>query len=99
MSKESSDQALLQAVFKQADLANIKIDYDRLAQDLGMSGKDPKAAAAKRWSRYRKANGLVSEKPTNKAETKKSDEMNSPSEKPSKKRKMAKTEEDDEEEA
>ncbi|CAD6440119.1 ec3d712f-9c12-44d8-a7e8-3515fb8dbdc3 [Sclerotinia trifoliorum] len=64
MSTESTeDQKLLQAVFKQIDLANISLNFDQLAQDLGIvGGKNPKGAASKRWSRYKQKNGLVSGK-------------------------------------
>lgn len=59
----TEDQKLLQAVFKQIDLANISLNFDLLAQDLGIvGGKNPKGAASKRWSRYKQKNGLISGK-------------------------------------
>ncbi|APA07690.1 predicted protein [Sclerotinia sclerotiorum 1980 UF-70] len=64
MSTESTeDQKLVQAVFKQIDPATITLDFDLLAQDLGIvGGKNPKGAASKRWSRYKQKYGLVSGK-------------------------------------
>ncbi|ESZ91447.1 hypothetical protein SBOR_8170 [Sclerotinia borealis F-4128] len=62
---DASDQKLLQAVFKQVDLANVKLDFELLAKDLGINtGKDPKGAASKRWSRYKEKSGLVLGKST-----------------------------------
>lgn len=60
MSTESTeDQKLLQAVFKQIDLANISLNFEVLAKDLDLAGKNPRGAASKRWSRYKQKNGLV----------------------------------------
>ncbi|TGO49960.1 hypothetical protein BCON_0195g00160 [Botryotinia convoluta] len=63
MSTESAeDQRLIAAVFKQIKLAEISLDYEQLAKDLGINAMHPGKAASKRWGRYKQKHGLVAER-------------------------------------
>ncbi|TGO20827.1 hypothetical protein BPAE_0262g00040 [Botrytis paeoniae] len=58
----AEDQRLIAAVFKQIKLAEIILDYEQLAKDLGIKAMHPGKAAGKRWIRYKRKHGLVAER-------------------------------------
>ncbi|RAL67395.1 hypothetical protein DID88_008150 [Monilinia fructigena] len=54
-----TEENLLVAVIKQMDASTFKIDFQKLAEEIGISGgKDDTKAAAKRWSRFKVDHGI-----------------------------------------
>lgn len=67
MTTESvKEQRLIVAVHKQIKLSEITLDYEQLAEDLGIKAMHPAKAASKRWIRYKQENGLVPGRSTKK---------------------------------
>jgi len=83
-----ADKALMAAVLSQVEVANFKIDYEKLAQELSLSTK---SAAYMRWSRFKAKLNVSGSAPTTsplKPRTPKAKTNGKNNGSPSKKRKM-----------